>query len=104
MLPNEIPLTNSWILRLAWGFLWRYLLLVIPASFISAARRTDPDVAVHGLLLLLQFAWLLVAAFFATKWLYRSFGSVKVTLMERADYERLVTTTRTAGHETGTDD
>lgn len=82
---KELPHSFSTSAALGWAFLWRNAVLV--AVVVLAQRQLAPQ---PGLLAnLIAFALIIACGFVAAHWLRaRGFGSVKIILVEWADYQQ----------------
>ena len=90
MLPGEVSLDGKLTAKLAFGFLWRYLICMLPTLPFAWLAEQEVNSTAKLVLLIGEFSWIFIGAFFATRWLYSSFGPLKVVFMESDGYEKLV--------------
>lgn len=81
---KELPHTFASSAALGWAFFWRNAVLVAAVSLVQ--RQLVPELGLPGSVLM--FALVLGCSFVAAHWVRsRGFGSVKVILVEWADYQ-----------------
>jgi hypothetical protein len=82
---NEIPHTLRSSVSFGWAFCWRNAVLVAALTLIQQQVAPQPGPLVNLLMLVL----FILSAFVAAHWLRaRGFGSVKVVLVEWAEYQK----------------
>lgn len=91
MIPNEKKFGPNETLAIAWGVMWRGVVVAIPYVLVS---RLLPSASSPFLALLASLADLLVSLcllWLAVHWLFRDgrLGSNKLVVMEQAHYQQL---------------